>query len=150
MLPDTGPLSMPPVSPAAFDTGPLGPSPLPPDTGQIRPVSPSALPPDLHWAVDDEMAAGVPPAPPLGPQGFGPSGPGGPRANGGPMGHPPMAGPPIDPHKIAPHVAAMSPEARAAVQGTVGNTGGAASSLGPGDELAQRGQLLSFLSSVKP
>jgi uncharacterized protein DUF4388 len=144
VLPDTGPLSMPPVSPAAFDTGPLGPSPLPADTGQIRPVSPSAMPPDLQWAVDDDTAAGIPPAGPIGGHGFG-------NGNGGAMGaNPPMAGPPIDPNKVAPHVAAMSPEARAAVQGTVGNTGGAATGLGPGDELAQRGQLLNFLSSVKP
>jgi hypothetical protein len=146
VLPDTGPLSMPPVSPNAFDAGPLGPSPLPADTGQIRPVSPSALPPDLQWAVDDEATAGVPPAGPLGTHSFGNGGP-----NGGGLGaNPAMAGPPIDPNKIAPHVAAMSPEARVAVQGTVGNTGGADSGLGPGDELAQRGQLLNFLSSVKP
>jgi hypothetical protein len=139
---------MPPVSPAAFDAGPLGPSPLPADTGQIRPVSPSALPPDLQWAVDDDTAAGIPPAGPIGGHAFGNGTNGG---SMGPMGaNPPMAGPPIDPNKVAPHVAAMSPEARAAVQGTVGNTGGAASSLGPGDELAQRGQLLNFLSSVKP
>jgi hypothetical protein len=133
------------MSPTAFDAGPLGPSPLPADTGQIRPVSPSALPPDLQWAVDDETTGGIPPAGPIGGHGYGNG------TNGGSMGtNPPMAGPPIDPNKVAPHVAAMSPEARAAVQGSVGNTGGAASGLGPGDELAQRGQLLNFLSSVKP
>jgi hypothetical protein len=100
----------------------------------------------------------MPPAPPLGGMPFGTVGNpanGAGLGNGGGNGHlggpgAPIAGPPIDPSKVAPHVAAMSPEAQAAVQGTVGNTGGAATGLGPGEELAQRGQLLNFLSSVKP
>jgi hypothetical protein len=52
---------------------------------------------------------------------------------------------------MAPHVAAMSPEARAAVQATVGNNGGSAggSRLAPGDDAAQRGRLISFLSTVR-
>ncbi|HEY8523435.1 MAG TPA: DUF4388 domain-containing protein [Acidimicrobiales bacterium] len=155
--PDTGPLSMPPASPSAFDPGPLGPSPLPADTGQIRPVSPAAMPPDLRWAADDD--AGLPPTAPFSGLGAGTNGAGNGmgnglgngRSNGGPLGGPPMSGTtPLDPNEVAPHVAAMTPEARAAVQGTVGNTGGAAAGLGPGEELAQRGQLLNFLSSVRP
>jgi hypothetical protein len=167
VLPDTGPLSMPPVSPTAFDAGPLGPSPLPADTGQIRPVSPSSLPPDLQWAVDDQTGPGVPPAGPLGGRGLGngmghgmgngnglgngyPNGNGAPGNGYGNGNGAPAGGVPLDPHKVAPHVAAMSPEARAAVQGTVGNTGGASGGFGPGDDLASRGQLLNFLSSVRP
>jgi hypothetical protein len=161
VLPDTGPLSMPPVSPTAFDAGPLGPSPLPADTGQIRPVSPSSLPPDLQWAVDDQTGPGVPPAGPLGGRGNGmgngnglgngyPNGNGAPGNGYGNGNGAPAGGVPLDPHKVAAHVAAMSPEARAAVQGTVGNTGGASGGFGPGDDLASRGQLLNFLSSVRP
>jgi hypothetical protein len=45
----------------------------------------------------------------------------------------------------------MTPEARAAVQSTVGNAGGAVAARGPavGDDAAQRGRLISFLSSVR-
>ena len=52
---------------------------------------------------------------------------------------------------MAPHVAAMSPEARAAVQATVGNNGVSAG-LAPGtrgDDATQRGQLVCFLSTVR-
>jgi hypothetical protein len=93
---------------------------------------------------------------PSGPLG-GPSGPapgngaGGPsNGAGGPGNGAASRRPPVDPSKVAPHVAAMSPEARAAVQGTVGNGGGSAGAVGPGEDLAQRGQLISFLSSVRP
>jgi Domain of unknown function (DUF4388) len=123
----------PPTPPSPFDNGRLGPSPLG-DTGQIRPVSPGSLPPDLHWAADDTGSNPVsspfsglsslgPPRPPVGPES----------------------------NEIAPHVAAMSPEARAAVQTTVGNNGGSAggSRLAPGDDAAQRGRLISFLSTVR-
>jgi translation initiation factor IF-2 len=131
---EPGGLSTPPPG---FDSGPLMPAPPPADTGQIRPVSPASLPPDLHWAADD--ASG------LGSSGLG-SGPGNGLALGGPAVPPPV---PIDPSKVAPHVAALSPEARAAVQATAGNSGG---STGPasGDDVADRGQLLNFLSSVRP
>jgi Domain of unknown function (DUF4388) len=190
VLPDTGPLSMPPMPTGAFDTGSLGPSPMPPDTGQIRPVSPSALPPDLQWAVDDDgglgglggRGLGVPGngvrgngvsgngvrgnglsghglssngltghgLPGNGISGNGISGNGAPSYGSPAVGGPPMGGgAPLDPNKVAPHVAAMSPEAQAAVQGTVGNTGGASNALGPGDDLVHRGQLLNFLSSVR-
>ena len=58
-----------------------------------------------------------------------------------------------DPHdgEMAPHVAAMSPEARSAVQATVGNTGGSAGARGAsqGEDIAQRGRLISFLSTVR-
>jgi Domain of unknown function (DUF4388) len=126
--------AMPPTSPPSpFDNGHLGPSPLS-DTGQIGPVGPGSLPPDLHWAADDTGSGPIsspfsglsslgPPRPPVGP----------------------------DSNEIAPHVAAMSPEARAAVQATVGNSGGSAggSRLAPGDDAAQRGRLISFLSTVR-
>jgi hypothetical protein len=56
------------------------------------------------------------------------------------------------PGNVAPHVPAMSPEARAAVQQTVGNGGGAPARRAPGvaDELARRGRLINFLASVRP
>jgi len=134
---ERGGLSTPP----GFDSGPFVPSSLPPDTGQIRPVSPGSLPPDLHWAADD--------ASPLGRGGLGAglhNGMGNGGSRGGPAVPPPV---PVDPSKVAPHVAALSPEARAAVQATAGNSGG---STGPanGDDVADRGQLLNFLSSVRP
>ena len=129
--------AQPPAAPASpFDTGRLGPPPAERDTGQIRPVSPSSLPPDLHWAADE--------------------GPGGP-ANG--TAGSPFAGlsslgparPAARDGEVAPHVAAMSPEARAAVQSTVGPTGGSEGARGgsQGEEIAQRGRLISFLSSVR-
>jgi len=125
----------PPPSP--FDGGRLGPSPLS-DTGQIRPVGPGSLPPDLHWAADDTGANPI--TGPISSPFSGLSSLGPPR-------------PPVGPesHEIAPHVAAMSPEARAAVQSTVGNNGGSAggSRLAPGDDAAQRGRLISFLSTVR-
>lgn len=121
---DTGGMSVPPL----YETGAFGSSPLPADTGQIRPVSPSALPPDLHWAGDDGRKGGL----------------------GGPAAQTPPPAAPLDPGKVAPHVAAMSPEARAAVQGTVGNHGGTNGGPAIGEDLADRGQLLNFLSSVRP
>jgi hypothetical protein len=126
-----------PSGPSPFDGGRLGPSPR--DTGQIRPVTPSSLPPDLHWAADDT---------------------GGGHVNGGPNTSPfsglsslgpnrPAPGPSND-GEIAPHVAAMSPEARSAVQATVGNSGGSMPGRGgQGEDIAQRGRLISFLSTVR-
>ena len=134
-----GPRSVPPA-PAApgspFDSGRLGPPPVGPDTGQIRPVSPSALPPDLHWAADDTGGGpinGGPSSPFSGLSSLGPSRPG-----------------PTD-GEVAPHVVAMSPEARSAVQATVGNTGGSTGVRGAsqGEDIAQRGRLISFLSTVR-
>jgi len=115
-----------------FDGGHLGPSPLlPGDTGQIRPVNPSQLPPDLHWAADD---TGPVSSPFSGLTSLGPTRPA-PAPNDG---------------EIAPHVAAMSPEARAAVQSTVGNAGGSGGrGTGPGEDSALRGRLISFLSTVR-
>ena len=44
----------------------------------------------------------------------------------------------------------MSPEARAAVQAAVGNSGGSTGARLPqGEDLAQRGRLISFLSTVR-
>lgn len=126
-----------PSGPSLFDGGRLGPSPR--DTGQIRPVTPSSLPPDLHWAADDT---------------------GGGRVSGGPNTSPfsglsslgpnrPVPGP-LNDGELAPHVAAMSPEARSAVQATVGNSGGSMPGRGgQGEDIAQRGRLISFLSTVR-
>jgi hypothetical protein len=93
---------------------------------------PSSLPPDLHWAADD-TGGGPTTSPFSGLSNLGPSRPA--PADG----------------EIAPHVAAMSPEARSAVQATVGNTGGSAGGRGPGqgEDIAQRGRLISFLSTVR-
>jgi hypothetical protein len=109
-------------------------------------VSPSSLPPDLHWAADDGPPSGPISSPfsgltSLGPSGMGPSGM-------GPSSPPP---PPVNEGEIAPHVAAMSPEARAAVQSTVGNAGGISHGRGgsQGEDVAQRSRLISFLSSVR-
>jgi Domain of unknown function (DUF4388) len=132
------PATPPPASPPSpFDNGRLGPSPLS-DTGQIRPVGPGSLPPDLHWAADDTGANPI--TGPISSPFSGLSSLGPPR---------PPVGP--DANEMAPHVAAMSPEARAAVQATVGNNGGSAggSRLAPGDDAAQRGRLISFLSTVR-
>jgi hypothetical protein len=123
---DTGGTSVPPL----YETGGRGAIPRPADTGQVRPVSPSALPPDLHWAADDGRNAGAP--------------------FGGPAAAPAPAPAPLEPGKVAPHVSAMSPEARAAVQSTVGNHGGTNGGPAIGEDLADRGQLLNFLSSVRP
>jgi hypothetical protein len=115
-----------------FDGGHLGPSPLQPgDTGQIRPVNPSQLPPDLHWAADD---TGPVSSPFSGLTSLGPTRPA-PAPHDG---------------EIAPHVAAMSPEARAAGQSTVGNAGGSGGrATGPGEDSALRGRLINFLSTVR-
>jgi Domain of unknown function (DUF4388) len=104
-------------------------------TGQIRAVSSSALPPEMHWAADDEAPGG--PTGPITSPFAGLSSLGSQRS--GAEG------------ELAPHLAAMSPEARAAVEAAVGPTGGSAGPRGPstGDEVAQRGRLINFLSSVR-
>jgi hypothetical protein len=140
--PRPGPPGSPPVPPAPaapespFADGRLGPPPRARDTGQIRPVSPNALPPDLHWAADDTVA---------GPVNGGPSSPFSGLSSLGPSRPVPADG------DLAPHVAAMSPEARSAVQSTVGNAGGSAGARGgsQGEDIAQRGRLISFLSTVR-
>jgi hypothetical protein len=136
----------PPARPGLPDTSSLGDdqSPftgggLPPvdsiPTGQIRAVSSSALPPEMHWAADDEA-----PGPTTGPI-------------TSPFAGLSSLGPPrsVPDGELAPHLAAMSPEARAAVQAAVGSTGGSAGVRGPstGDDVAQRGRLINFLSSVR-
>ena len=148
-----GPAGRPGEPAAPFDNGRSGPPPpRPHETGQIRPVSPSSLPPDLHWAADDVTSTGPISSPfsgltSLGPGGQGPGGRG-PAGPAGPAGPPP---PPLKDGEIAPHVAAMSPEARAAVQSTVGNAGGISHGRGgsQGEDIAQRSRLISFLSSVR-
>ena len=137
--PSTPPLPSRPPSPSPFDGGRLGPAPASHDTGQIRPVTPSSLPPDLHWAADDTGTGDI--------------------TGGGTISSPfsslsslgPARPAPTDPGEVAPHVAAMSPEARTAVQATVGNAGGstAGRGAGQGEDIARRGRLISFLSSVR-
>jgi hypothetical protein len=106
---------------------------MPGETGQIRPVSPSSLPPDLHWAADDVTDTGPVSSPFAGLSSLGPNRP-----------------PAVPDGEVAPHVAAMSPEARAAVQSTVGNAGGTSGrGAGHGEDVAQRSRLISFLSSVR-
>jgi hypothetical protein len=170
-----GPLLSP-----SLDTGRLGPSPMPTDTGQIPAVSASSLPPDLSWAAEDEQAAMAPPPLSSPFAGLGPAAPAsGPGSAPGRLlqsqpTRPPaqMAMPPAAPQMPAPmptplptptngrqegdpalHVVAMSPDARAAVEASVGRSGG-----GPGgglqmsgvspEQMMGRGHLLSFLSSV--
>jgi Domain of unknown function (DUF4388) len=161
----TGPLPIPdpargPLLPPTLHTGPLSAAPLPSDTGQIPTVSASALPQDLSWAADDgelpiapPMAAGQGggpvPAPLMAPPNPGPrAAPS--RLLSPPAGRPgpaPQAGDP------APHVVAMSPEARAAVEMTVGRAGGGQGPLqmagATQEQIMGRGQLLQFLSTVR-
>jgi hypothetical protein len=139
--------SSPPALPGLPDTSPLrdetspftGGGLIPPidsvQTGQIRAVSSSALPPEMHWAADDDAPGGT--TGPITSPFAGLSSLGLPRSGAG--GEP------------APHLAAMSPEARAAVEAAVGPTGGSAGPGGrtTGDEVAQRGRLINFLSSVR-
>jgi Domain of unknown function (DUF4388) len=139
--------SSPPAIPGLPDTSPLrdetspftGGGLIPPtdsiQTGQVRAVSSSALPPEMHWAADDDV----------------PGGPTGPITSpfaGLSSLRPPRSG---AEGELAPHLAAMSPEARAAVEAAVGPTGGSSGPGGrsTGDEVAQRGRLISFLSSVR-
>ncbi len=139
----------PGVGASPFDGGRLGPPPSARDTGQIRPVAPSSLPPDLHWAADDTAGGtinGNPGSPFSGLSNLG--GPGGPSGRGGPS--MPPSRPARSNGEIAPHVAAMSPEARSAVQATVGNDGGSSGrGSSQGEDIAQRGRLISFLSTVR-
>jgi hypothetical protein len=104
-------------------------------TGQIRAVSSSALPPEMHWAADDDAPGGT--TGPITSPFAGLSSLGRPRS--GAEG------------ELAPHLAAMSPEARAAVEAAVGLTGGSSGPGGrsTGDEVAQRGRLINFLSTVR-
>jgi Domain of unknown function (DUF4388) len=148
--PAPGAPSLPSGGPSPFDSGRLGPPPVGSDTGQIRPVPPSSLPPDLHWAADDTGGGPITGSGPL-------TGP----INGGPISSPfsglsslgPAPNRPVPPPtegEVAPHVVAMSPQARAAVQATVGNSGGSAGGRGSqGEDIAQRGRLISFLSTVR-
>jgi Domain of unknown function (DUF4388) len=131
-LPDTSPLG---DDASPFSGGGLIPPVDSIQTGQIRAVSSSALPPEMHWAADDEA----------------PGGPSGPITS--PFAGLSSLGParPVPEGELAPHLAAMSPEARAAVQATVGSAGGSAGVRSPstGDDVAQRGRLINFLSSVR-
>jgi hypothetical protein len=131
-LPDTSPLR---DESSPFTGGGLIPPTDPIQTGQIRAVSSSALPPEMHWAADDDAPGG--PTGPITSPFAGLSSLGSRRS--GAEG------------ELAPHLAAMSPEARAAVEAAVGPTGGSSGPGGrsTGDEVAQRGRLINFLSSVR-
>jgi hypothetical protein len=130
-LPDTSPLR---DESSPFTGGGLIPPTDPIQTGQIRAVSSSALPPEMHWAADDDAPGG--PTGPITSPFAGLSSIGSRRSAEG---------------ELAPHLAAMSPEARAAVEAAVGPTGGSSGPGGrsTGDEVAQRGRLINFLSSVR-
>jgi hypothetical protein len=130
-LPDSSPLR---DESSPFTGGGLVP-PVDSITGQIRAVSSSALPPEMHWAADDDAPGGT-------------TGPiTSPFAGLSSLGRPR----PGSEGERAPHLAAMSPEARAAVEAAVGPTGGSAGARSPstGDDVAQRGRLINFLSSVR-
>lgn len=129
--------------PPSLDTGRLGPSPLTHDTGQIPTIGAEALPPDLSWAAEDHAPPMPAPAP------------GSLRAPSGRL----MANPPSRPagngrsDELAVHVTAMTPEARAAVEATLGRAGGGPGGM-PGagvspEQIHTRSQLLSFLSTVR-
>jgi hypothetical protein len=152
----SGPGSGRPDATAPFDGGRLGPPPSSHDTGQIRPITPSSLPPDLHWAADDTGGGSVNGGPASSPfSGLSSLGPTRPMSGQGLPGSglpgPGPSRPPSRDGEIAPHVAAMSPEARAAVQATLGNAGGSTGARGgsQGEDIAQRGRLISFLSTVR-
>jgi hypothetical protein len=157
----SGPGSGRPDATAPFDGGRLGPPPSSHDTGQIRPITPSSLPPDLHWAADDtgggSVNGGTASSPFSGLSSLGPTRPmagqglPGPGLPGPALPGPGPSRPPARDGEIAPHVAAMSPEARAAVQATLGNAGGSTGARGgsQGEDIAQRGRLISFLSTVR-
>lgn len=153
-----------PLLPPSLDTPPPGVSALPDDTGQVPVVPAPSLPSDLSWAAEDDE-------PPLGP----------PRMTSPPVGTPPVGqAPPVmppapdrrvpalvtrgagmataqHPHvegDTAAHVAVMSPDARAAVEATVGPSGGETGFVAPRhrgspEEARQRGALMGFLSSLR-
>lgn len=141
---DTGRLS-------SLDAGRLGPSPLPPETGQIPSVAASSLPPDLSWAAEDRSGPAPAPHTPA---------PGTLRAPGsGRLHTPPQGRRPSNGHHqhqgdMAPHVGAMSDAARAAVEATIGRSGGGQGGMqmagASPEQMMSRDQLLHFLSSVRP
>lgn len=151
---ETSPPSGLPV-PSAFDNGRLGPSPLPTDTGQIPVVSSSALPADLSWAAEDDEAPIA--APPLqsAPSPLRSSSPPPPARllQPAPSGRPAPASPQPQNHgDPAAHVVAMSDAARAAVEATVGRSGGGPAGMpmagATQEQILSRGQLFRYLVSV--
>lgn len=142
----------------ALDAGQLGPSPMPVNTGQGPAIEPSSLPPDLNWAVEEEDTQAVPPSllpspsmvgatsapmsPPVG-------SPAPPVPSFVPQGAAPMQGHDGD---VAPHVSVLSPNARYAVEATVGPAGGGSGVVPAAgasqEEQYQRSALLGFLSST--
>jgi len=139
---------------AAYDTGRLGPSPLPTDTGQIPVVSSSALPADLSWAAEDDEAPIAPPSRELAPPLRTSSPPPPARLlQPAPSGRPGPAVPPPQNHgDPALHVVAMSDAARAAVEATVGRSGGGPAAMpmagATQEQVMSRGQLFRYLVSV--
>lgn len=161
-----------PLLPPPLDTPPRQPTSLADDTGQVPVIPAPSLPADLSWAAEDDE-------PPLGPRAMTSPPVGTPRATPSPppmvpppghrgpapdLGHPPQMGAAAAPqHAIsgphfdgdhAAHITAMSPEARAAVEATVGHAGGGAGfgasrHQGTPDDARQRGALMGFLSSLR-
>jgi hypothetical protein len=151
-----------PIFPPSLETSPpsglllpplegrLSPSSLPTETGQIPAISASALPAEMSWAAqDDEAPIGPPshrsPAPsPLRPQ----TPPTRmlaerPRPSMTPVRH---EGDP------AAHLVAMSPDARVAVEATLGRSGGGSGMPMAGatqEQVLSRGQLFHYLTSIR-
>ena len=138
--------------PPSLETGRLAPAPLPTETGQIPTIAASSLPAEMSWAAQDNEApigppshltpatsplrAQTPPTRMLAPQS---------RQSAPPPRH--------DTGDPSAHVLAMSPDARAAVEATVGRSGG-----GPGgmpmagatqEQVLSRGQLFHYLTSIR-
>jgi hypothetical protein len=140
--------------PSSFDTGRLGPSPLPTDTGQIPVVSSSALPADLSWAAEDDEAHIAPPGPKPAPAPLRSSTPPPARLiQSAPSPRPaPGQAPPQNHGDPALHVVAMSDAARAAVEATVGRSGGGPAGMpmagASQEQILNRGQLFRYLTSV--
>jgi hypothetical protein len=126
------------------------PAPLPPphETGQIPSIAASSLPAEMSWAAqDNEAPIGPPTSVAPAPSALRPPPPGRlapPKAPRGPVRH---EGDP------AQHVVAMSPEARAAVEATVGRGGGGPAGMpmagATQEQVLSRGQLFHYLTSIR-
>jgi hypothetical protein len=169
---ETGPPSAEgPLLPPPLDTPPPRPTSSPDDTGQVPVIPGPSLPADLSWAAEDDEPPVGPPAimsPPVGTPRATPQPPpmtpppghvapapefGRPSYMGGATGQHPVSGPHFE-GDTAAHITAMSREARAAVEATVGPSGGGAGFVAARhqrtpDDARQRGALMGFLSSLR-
>jgi hypothetical protein len=164
-----------PAMPSPLDAGRLGPSPRGADTGQYPAVN-GQIGPEVSWAAEDNEAPAplsspfaslgqAAPAPPPGaapgrllasqpvrqtqPTASIPAPPPNSMATPAPMPGP-AGGTSVNPPdgEAAYHVAAMSPDARAAVEATIGKAGGGVMVMAP-EQAHTRGQLLGFLATVR-